>query len=168
MTREEIRADMRHQLMIICLPRVSEDTLTRAGTRLRELEALERILDEKEKSVDYVMRDGKIAVLVSRGFGAGWYSWNTEVPECLYHPEIVALVESFPKDYKRGYNTEMEKVIGPVATRLFGDDFYTGGGDGLSVVWVEPGQRFRIDEYDGSESLVLLDPDDYLVAPGKA
>lgn len=113
--------------------------------------------------MDYVMRDGKIAVLVSPGFGAGWYSWNTEVPECLYHPEIVALVEQSPAT-----GPVREDAIDPVARQLFGDDFYTGGADTLKIIWVEPGQKFRIDEYDGSESLVLLDPDDYLTAPGKA
>jgi hypothetical protein len=41
-----------------------------------------------------VIRDGKVAVLYSPGFGAGWYSWNSSVPQCLFSPEIVAMVEA--------------------------------------------------------------------------
>ena len=30
-----------------------------------------------------VIRDGKVAVLYSPGYGAGWYSWNWNHPECV-------------------------------------------------------------------------------------
>ena len=40
-----------------------------------------------------VIRNAKIAVLVSPGYGAGWYSWNKSHPECLFDPEVVAWVE---------------------------------------------------------------------------
>lgn len=40
-----------------------------------------------------VIRNGKVAVLVSEGFGAGWYSWNREYKELLFHPKLVEMVE---------------------------------------------------------------------------
>jgi hypothetical protein len=33
---------------------------------------------------------------------------------------------------------------------------YFGGFNQIEIEWVEPGTQFRIDEYDGSESLELL------------
>jgi hypothetical protein len=30
---------------------------------------------------------------------------------------------------------------------------YTGGADDVQIEWLEPGVRFFVDEYDGSESL---------------
>jgi hypothetical protein len=40
-----------------------------------------------------LIRDGLVAVLYSPGFGAGWYSWNSEHPEILFDPALVELVE---------------------------------------------------------------------------
>ena len=40
-----------------------------------------------------IIRDGKVAVLYSPGFGAGWSTWNQELPELVFNPVIVDLVE---------------------------------------------------------------------------
>ena len=45
-----------------------------------------------------IIKNGKVAVLYSPGFGAGWFSWNTEYKELLFHPKIVEMVESNKKD----------------------------------------------------------------------
>jgi len=45
-----------------------------------------------------VIRDGKVAVLISHGFGAGWYSWNTEYQQLLFHPKLVEMVEQNRND----------------------------------------------------------------------
>ena len=87
-----------------------------------------------------VVRDGKVAVLVSPGFGAGWYSWHN-VPELLFDPVVVELVES-------GRHYEIESYV----EKKYPDS-YTGGAMDLKVVWVTEGEQFRIDEYDGAESL---------------
>ena len=47
----------------------------------------------KIEQMEKVIRDGKVAVLVSHGFGAGWYSWNTEHQQLLFHPKLVEMVE---------------------------------------------------------------------------
>jgi hypothetical protein len=88
-----------------------------------------------------VVRDGNVAVLISRGFGAGWYTWNLETPECLTSPEIVALVEAKATD------REIEEKA-----RELWPDGYWGGADGLQIVWVPEGTEVILDEYDGSES----------------
>ena len=43
--------------------------------------------------MEKVIRNNEVAVLISHGFGAGWYSWNSEHQELLYHPKLVEMVE---------------------------------------------------------------------------
>ena len=40
-----------------------------------------------------VIKNGKVAVLVSHGFGCGWYSANTDHQELLFHPKLVKMVK---------------------------------------------------------------------------
>ena len=89
-----------------------------------------------------LIQDGKVAVLVSPGFGAGWYSWH-HIEELIYDPSIVEWVK--------------EGAVGKILTymELKYPDAYCGGVENLTVHWVPAGAKFRIDEYDGSESLVL-------------
>ena len=102
-----------------------------------------------------VVRDGRVAVLVSPGFGAGWSSWaDRELRErLLFDPEVVAWVEGG----KQGSLPDMEEK--------YGDDyFYDGGASDLIVEWVPVGAKFRIHEYDGSESLILESEEEWFVA----
>ena len=98
--------------------------------------------------MDKVIRDGKVAVLVSRGYGAGWSSWTDEVETVLFHPKLVQMVE----ERRHSEITEewMEKELGI-------EGFYTGGIDGLEIEWVPIGTKFVIDEYDGAELLRTID-----------
>jgi hypothetical protein len=100
-----------------------------------------------------VVREGKVAVLYSPGFGAGWSTWGGG-PEAIFSPEIVALVEA-------GASYE---EIGDAAKRLFGEHFYCGGATDLSIRWLDEGTQFRIKEYDGAESVVVNDDDYWTVA----
>lgn len=96
------------------------------------------------KTVEKVIRDGHVAVLVSPGYGAGWSTWahNTEVAErCMFDPDTVAWVENGKLEPRPDFEAK------------FGEDFYDGGADDLIVMWLPIGTRFRIQEYDGSESL---------------
>ena len=86
-------------------------------------------------------RDGMIAVLVSPGFGAGWYSWNPDYQGLLFDKEIVEAV--LAKDRAKAIAIAERKYPG----------CYTGGGEDLVVNWVAKGTKFEIHEYDGSESL---------------
>jgi hypothetical protein len=89
-----------------------------------------------------LIRDGKVGVLVSPGFGAGWYTWHG-IEELVYDPSVVAWVET----------QELDKIRTYVELRY--PDAYCGGLEDLEVNWVPVGARFRIEEYDGAESLVL-------------
>ena len=43
-------------------------------------------------------------------------------------------------------------------------DVYTGGVEGLVVVWVDEGEEFIINEYDGSESIQLKSKTEWITA----
>jgi hypothetical protein len=98
--------------------------------------------------MDKVIRDGKVAVLVSRGYGAGWSTWTDEIETYLFHPKLVQMVE---EERHNEITTEwMEQELGL-------DVSYTGGTDGLEIQWVPVGTKFVIHEYDGHESLRTID-----------
>ena len=94
-------------------------------------------------------RDGKIAVLYSPSFGAGWSTWNTEAKYqgLLFDREIVELV--LADDLGAAINLTKKKYPG----------VYTGGGSNLTVEWVPKGERFTIKEYDGAENVTIISPD---------
>ena len=47
---------------------------------------------------DKVIHDGKVAVIYSPGFGAGWYSWNTDYPDIIFDPQVVFWIENGKND----------------------------------------------------------------------
>jgi hypothetical protein len=96
--------------------------------------------------------NGKVAVLYSPGFGAGWYTWNTEYPQMMFDPAIVKFVEREQWD-------ECE-----VYCKLKYPDAYLGGMRDLTVQWIPEGTLFRISDYDGNESIEYKEADDWHVA----
>lgn len=100
-----------------------------------------------------VERGGKVAVLYSPGFGAGWYSWNADHEGLLFDAEIVAAVEAGDK-----------AKAAAIATHKYGEDVYVGGADDLKIEWLPKGECFVIEEYDGSESIQRKGSTDWKVA----
>jgi hypothetical protein len=87
--------------------------------------------------------NGKVAVLYSPGFGAGWSTWNQEVPEILFDPAIVKFIE----------NDQWAELNTYVTLKYPG--LYTGGMKDLAVAWLPVGTEFQINEYDGAESIEI-------------
>ena len=98
--------------------------------------------------MEKVIRNGKVAVIYSGGFGAGWYSWNTDNKELLFHPKLVEMIEN---KMQSEIDTEW------VENELGIPNVFCGGAENLYIVWLEEGTAFIIDEYDGSESIQTLD-----------
>lgn len=97
-------------------------------------------------------KDGHVAILYSPGYGAGWYSWNSEHIGLIFDREIAEAVLDGNK--KLAIETAERKYPGG----------YWGGGQDLKVEWLPKGTRFEINEYDGSESVRVLSPCDGLIA----
>lgn len=110
------------------------------------------------KEMKKVIRDGKVAVLVSPDYGAGWYSWHG-MEELVYHPKIVELVLNHQqKEITKGFIAELLGIIDE-------DDMpHLGGAQNLVVKWLPVGTEFIIDEYDGAESITLKETLQWLTA----
>lgn len=107
--------------------------------------------------MDKVERDGKVAVLVSPGFGAGWSTWahETDLRDwALFAPEVVAWVEG-------GKVGSIDAIVKAKHGERY---FYTGGADQLQIAWLPKGALFQIGEYDGAESVEASDEQEWSVA----
>jgi hypothetical protein len=102
--------------------------------------------------MEKVIRNGQVAVLYSPGYGAGWTSWcyNTRLHETLlFHPLLVEMVE----------NGNGNLITNEWLVEHFGKEFkdvYCGGANQLEIKWVSEHTIFKIDEYDGAESVVSI------------
>lgn len=107
--------------------------------------------------MDRIIKDGHVAVLFSPGFGAGWYTWNTQYPQLLFDPVVVAHLLSEETGHKR--ELELERYLENKYPEI-----YTGGLRDLRIYWVPEGTMFRIHEYDGSETVILESEDKWFMA----
>jgi len=96
-------------------------------------------------------KDGKTAVLVSPGFGPGFSTWNSSEMAVDFD-----LVEAFLKSDM----TRFEYIV----VEKYGEDMYLGGMEDLMVQWVDEGKKFRIEEYDGNESIEVFDEEVWFIA----
>lgn len=84
----------------------------------------------------------RIAVLVSRGWGAGWSTWNSS--EMAYDKRIVkAFLDS----------TSAHDIEVLCKEWGYGNVYSSGWGE-ISIEWVPVGEKYYIYEYDGAETLV--------------
>ena len=99
-------------------------------------------------------------VLISKGFGAGWSSWND--PRMAFDERLIRAFEC-------GISKEDMEILCVKCgyDDVYGAPPYMGGFSHLEVVEVPSGAVFRIHEYDGSESIEVLDMDDWYVAEGE-
>jgi len=98
-------------------------------------------------------KDGKTAVLISPPWGAGFSTWNS--PEMAIDFD---LIEAFLADDI----SRFEYILNEKYNENGG--LYFTGFEKLRVEWVEEGQRFRINEYDGSEDVEVFNEADWFVA----
>jgi hypothetical protein len=101
--------------------------------------------------MEKVIKDGKVGVLVSPGFGAGFLTWGAP-EEAIFNPTLIGLVE----------NEKWQEAIDFVEETW--DSIYTGGVEDLVVAWIPEGTKFQITEYDGSESIELLEDVNWITA----
>jgi len=83
-----------------------------------------------------------VGIIYSPGFGAGWSTLGA--PEMALDQELAHAIDQ---------GLDHDKLV-EIAEKNWPDE-YRGGLYQCVVEWVKHGQEFRIDEYDGDESLVL-------------
>ena len=98
--------------------------------------------DIKQLPVEKLYNDkGQVAVAVSPDFGAGW---STE-----------ELVNPMDAKYNR---LILENKIEELYALARAEGFYTGGLPEIKLIWLDPGTKFDITNYDGAETIVISDP----------
>lgn len=124
--------------------------------------------NQTEKAIDLLHsfpkmeKDGKVAVLYSPSFGAGWSTWNDDEwgPLLSMHRDIVVCVLDGDKEKA----AELAKQL--ICQAVGKPDIYVCilGARDLKVEWLDKGSQFEIEEYDGSESLHVIGTHRYLTA----
>lgn len=91
-----------------------------------------------------VVRDGKVAIIISPDFGAGWSTW-IDVEGIETDPGLVELIE------RSAEPDEIETYC----KNTWGVNLYYGGAADLEIAWLPEGTEYIIHEYDGAESIEL-------------
>jgi hypothetical protein len=100
-----------------------------------------------------LIRDGKVSILRTSIYGAGWSSWNLDYPEILFDPIVVDAVER---------EIELEAIEAYLVDKY--PNGYFDGYDSLVVERIPVGTEFLIKEYDGVESVEFKTSINWLVA----
>jgi hypothetical protein len=119
--------------------------------------------------------EGLVPVLYSPGFGAGWYtSFDPEnaPEEVIFDSRLVQFVAS--EEFRRLFNSQQyhlregdknKQVFHEMMTNWFGlTGVYAGGFSQLKIQLIPKNVQFRIEEYDGAESVEIFNPARYFVA----
>ena len=98
--------------------------------------------------MEKIVRNGKVAVAISYGFGAGWSTWN----------DVDPMDARFNQLFLDGKIAEATDLCNEL------DLGYAGGAEDVEIVWLDEGTEFIVTEYDGSEGLELKDETIWRVA----
>lgn len=91
--------------------------------------------------------EGKIGIVYSPGYGAGWSTWGN--PEMALDQTLANMIE----------DGKPHSVIEAYCEAAWPDG-YLGGLEDCVVMWVEKGTQFIVKGYDGSE-FVVFNHDNY-------
>ena len=106
--------------------------------------------------MEKVIKDGKVAVLYSPNYGAGWSTANrkslTDTGILLFDPVIVVLVEKY-ENGEISHSDMCDKIIYYCDNKYGYGVVYYGGVCDLSIAWIPVGKEFMIKECYGHESI---------------
>jgi hypothetical protein len=106
-----------------------------------------------------LIRDGRVAVLYSPGYGAGWSTWCLEDEQMrlsmLFDPQIA--------DIRDRGDADWEEKVRAIALVKY-PEAYTGGLADLEVRWLPVGTQFCVREYDGHESIEINSEIEWITA----
>jgi len=100
--------------------------------------------------------DGKVAVVIHPEYGLGWSSAYPDMPELLFDPGIISLHKE--KQWEK-LKTYLVLKFPDLAYSYTERDLKS-----LVICWVPQGTKFRIEAYDGMESIILYDNEAWIIA----
>ena len=96
-----------------------------------------------------LIKDGKVAVLISPGYGGGWSTWAFGDPdELLFDPVIAQMILDF---------ADIDEIEQVVRLRHPDENACMAGLEDLKVYWVDQGREFIVEECDGAEIIRYKD-----------
>lgn len=120
-----------------------------------------------------VTSNGSTAIAYSPGYGGGWSTDYTNNKQMIFDSRLIQLILS---DYfKSKFNDKTEYLIQPkdkdyyiqFMKSVFPDIKYTPNINSfcqLAVEFIPQNTKFKIQEYDGSESIKIFNPNEYFTA----
>lgn len=103
-------------------------------------------------------KDGKVAIIISSDYGCGWSTWDPENAERkLFDPRLVTMLLESDGVITLDIVNYVDEAYPNVFNRYRGIN-------GLTVLFVDKGAKFFIDEEDGRESLVTYDEINWMIA----
>lgn len=106
--------------------------------------------------MEKLIKDGKVGVIISGGWGSGFYTWNAPL-EAVFNPQLIELIEREDFD-------EATEFIKKTYHDVYSKQSFLSNTTDLVVEWVEEGREFYITEYDGMESIVYKDKIEWIIA----
>ena len=107
-----------------------------------------------------VNKKNEVAVLYSPGYGAGWASWTI-----VYALQLAT--DSRIIKYRFGLESNHPNInIENFMTQIIGFKItpYVGGFTRTKVKFIQEGTMFRINEYDGEETIEIYSQNNYMKA----
>ena len=114
------------------------------------------------KNVELYYNDDRTAyaVLISSGYGSGWSTYNSTYPEIAYDKEVIAWYSTLTPKYIEQVSIR-DTVANKFTQKFFNSlgykDIYFGGLKPNMIKWIPVGSIWRVDEYDGFETVEFLD-----------
>lgn len=103
--------------------------------------------------MEKVIRDGLVAVLYSPDYGAGWSTWNNEYAMnlCMDARIVGPFLEHWDKE-----EIEEARLAAMYATEKLFPKCSISGANNLCVEWIPQGCFFKIECFDGCESVEYI------------
>ena len=98
----------------------------------------------------YINDEGKVGVLISTDFGAGWSTWCSDENGMS---EFMLMDKTLVQMCIDGAT---EEEVGEYLKSVSSEYAYLGGWKNCKVFFIDIGTRFTVNEYDGRESLVTV------------
>lgn len=108
---------------------------------------------------DKYIENGNVAVIYSGSYGAGWSTWNTEKK---FHQKMIFDTEIVKILLDDSIKNKVELILEHVELKYKNACLLAS--DELAIEWIPIGTLFRINEYDGAESVEIFDKKTYLKA----
>ncbi len=113
------------------------------------------------QEIKKVVRDGKVAVIISGSYGWGWYTWCSSdyAEQILFDPEIVSLIEMDDPADRSQHAYISDKTVQKIEEYCEKQypDFSLFDVGGLEIRWIPEGKKFRVTEHDGYEEIYTED-----------